>query len=314
MSTTVDCAAAWPMMNALSTLNSLRSLCVDYVQTTHPAVSVVHFFSDGPCTQYRQKGNFFFLFSTELDKRGLRGTWNFFESSHDKRAPDGVGAALKRSADNLISHGRDITSAYVLFKALSDTDTSIKLYFIEDEAVEQALQRMPSTIPPVPGTMRIHQVITLARGERTLRDVSCMCSTYGKLECECWNTKHFSFVRKVPATVSQEHKLINWEDPEVIGECCVLTYDKTLYPGIILATDENNVQVKCMHHAGITKNSFFWPPLENVLWYPFDVLELIPPPQPVTGRDSRHMQIQKKVWDRLCKGWKNHKQQEQQIR
>ena len=72
--------------------------------------------------QYRQKGNVF-LFSTELDKSGLRGTWNFFESSHGKGAPDGVGAALKRSADNLISHGRDINNAYELFKALSETDT-----------------------------------------------------------------------------------------------------------------------------------------------------------------------------------------------
>ena len=172
---------------------------------------------------------------------------------------------------------------------------TLRSNLIEDEAVEQAQQRMPSTIPPVPGTMRIHQVITLARGEITLRDVSCMCSTHRKLECECWNTKHFSVVREVPATVSQEHKQINWDDPEVIGVWCVLMYDKTLYPGKILATDENNVQVKRMHHAGITKNRLFWPPLEDVLWYPFDdVLELIPPPQPVTGRDSRHMQIQER--------------------
>ena len=102
----------------------------------------------------------------------MRGTLIFFKSGHDKGAPDGVGAALQRSADNLISRGRDISNAYELFKALSETDTSIKLYFIEDEAVEQALQRMPSTIPPVQGTMRIHQVITLARGEITLRDCS----------------------------------------------------------------------------------------------------------------------------------------------
>ena len=185
------------------------------------------------------------------------------------------------------------------------TDTSIKLYFIEDEAVEQALRRMRSTIPPVQGTMRIHQVITLAREEITSRDVSCMCSTYRKLECECWNTKHFSFVGKVPATVSpaavsQGKKEINWDDSEVIGEWCVLTYDESLYPGIIFATDKTNVKVKCMHHAGVTKNRLFWPLQEDVFWYPFDdVLELIPPPQPVTGRDSRHMQIQKEIWDRL---------------
>lgn len=33
---------------------------LDHLKTFHPSVSVIHFFSDGPCTQYRQKGNFFF--------------------------------------------------------------------------------------------------------------------------------------------------------------------------------------------------------------------------------------------------------------
>lgn len=59
----------------------------------------------------------------------------FWKSSHGEGAPDGIGAALKRSEDNLISHDQDIHNAYELFKALSQMDTSIKLYFIEDDAV-----------------------------------------------------------------------------------------------------------------------------------------------------------------------------------
>ncbi|RXM31255.1 hypothetical protein EOD39_7188 [Acipenser ruthenus] len=63
---------------------------LDHVKTKYPSVSVLHFFSDGPCTQYRQKGNFY-LFSTELHKKGFAaGTWNFFEAIHGKGAPDGV--------------------------------------------------------------------------------------------------------------------------------------------------------------------------------------------------------------------------------
>ncbi|KAK2840949.1 hypothetical protein Q7C36_012528 [Tachysurus vachellii] len=123
-------AAIWEHLNHL----------LDYVQATHPEVSVIHFFSDGPCTQYKQKGNFF-LFSTELVKRGIKaGTWNFFEASHGKGAPDGVGAALKRTADMLISHGRDIQDAHELFEALLETNTSIKLFFVNDDTVEQALE------------------------------------------------------------------------------------------------------------------------------------------------------------------------------
>lgn len=84
---------------------------LDYIQAHHPSVSVVLYFSDGPCTQYRQKGNFF-LFSTELSKRGfVSGTWNFFEASHGKGAPDGVGGVLKRLADQLVSQGHDIPDA-----------------------------------------------------------------------------------------------------------------------------------------------------------------------------------------------------------
>ncbi|ROL48480.1 hypothetical protein DPX16_2187 [Anabarilius grahami] len=180
-------------------------------------------------------------------------------------------------------------------KAKMDDQEGPKLFFVNGDTVEQALERMPSNLPAVPATMRIHQVVTLAPGEILSRDVSCMCSTQKQLQCECWNTNHFSFVKKVPDAVSQRQTQIHWEDPEVLGQWCVLTYDKDLFPGIILAMDETHVQVKCMHRVG--PNRFFWPAREDVLWYDFDdVLELIPPPKPVT---TRHMEIQKDIWARL---------------
>lgn len=40
---------------------------LDHVKAHHPFVSVVHFFSDHPCTRYRQKGNFF-LFRFEQER------------------------------------------------------------------------------------------------------------------------------------------------------------------------------------------------------------------------------------------------------
>ena len=149
---------------------------LDDLQHTHPNISTVHFFSDGPCTQYRQKGNLF-MFSTELAKRGLRaGFWNFFEAGHGKGAPDGVGATLKRTADRLISQGCDIPNAHTLYRVLEENNTAIKLYFIEDEAIEKAVQGMPANLPVVPSTMRIHQVVCVAARQIAYRDVSCMCA------------------------------------------------------------------------------------------------------------------------------------------
>lgn len=101
---------------------------LSYVKNLLPAVTVVHFLSDGPCTQYRQKGNFY-LFTSLLHKKGFQaGTWNFFEASHGKGAPDGVGGVMKRSTDQLVSHGRNIHNAVDLFEALVHTGTTLKLF------------------------------------------------------------------------------------------------------------------------------------------------------------------------------------------
>jgi hypothetical protein len=52
-----------------------------------PQIDTIHFFSDGPSTQYRQKNNFY-MFSRELEERGFKnGTWNFHKSGHGKGAP-----------------------------------------------------------------------------------------------------------------------------------------------------------------------------------------------------------------------------------
>ncbi len=187
-------------------------------------------------------------------------------------------------------------------KALTETNTTVKLFFVKNEDIESAMKKMPKQIPAVPGTMRIHQVITLAPGELIHRDVSCMCTTRQQFNCKCFNTQCFSFGQKVPTAVPQPasegnpqpaieenpqsssegnpqpEKEIQWGSPELVGQWCMLRYDQELYPGIILSTDETHVQVKCMHRVG--PNRFFWPARDDILWYLFeDVLEIITPPK-----------------------------------
>ena len=105
------------------------------IQQNHPGVNILHFYS-GPTTQYRQKGNFY-LFATELFNRGIKmGTWNFHESRHGKGVPDGVGAALKRTADNMVYQGTDITNAAALYQALKDAKTTVQIYFVASDVVQ----------------------------------------------------------------------------------------------------------------------------------------------------------------------------------
>ncbi|GAA6092441.1 uncharacterized protein LOC124051031 [Tachysurus ichikawai] len=149
---------------------------IDFIERRH----VQHLLSNA---QFLQKGNFF-LFSTEHARRGLKGgSWNFFEASHGKGAPDGVGGTLKRTADKLVTNSHDIPDAHELYKALTETSTTVKLFYVSSEAVEQAMEKMPGKIPPVPSTMKTHQVVTSTPGEILYREISCMCSTQKQLRC-----------------------------------------------------------------------------------------------------------------------------------
>ncbi|KAK0144355.1 hypothetical protein N1851_017281 [Merluccius polli] len=271
---------------------------------------------------------------TELYRRGFKsGTWNFFEASHGKGAPDGVGGVGERLgerlADQLVCQGRDIPDPATLYRALLTTGTTVKLFYVEAERVEEAHSLRPENIPSVPGTMRIHQVVTNEKGHLITRDVSCMCVTQKNVSCKCFNARQFIFPTlsrgcqiieaeepgpstnpanvKPQLTISERplrephkgHQEIDWSQNYMIGSWCVVTYDKELYPGIILAKDEANVQVKCMHHAGQGKNRFYWPPIKDEIWYLLDdIVRLIPAPENVT---LRHVEIQKDIWAELTK-------------
>ena len=67
------------------------------------------------------------------------GPWNFWEASHGKWAPDGIGGAIKRKAGRLISLGHDLPDAAHLYRALVQEETSIKrFYVVEADDVEEA--------------------------------------------------------------------------------------------------------------------------------------------------------------------------------
>ncbi len=208
---------------------------------------------------------------------------------HGKGAPDEVGQTLMKTAYRFVSQGTDIPDAATLFQVLKASQT-IKLFYVEEEAVERAAEKMPVNIPAVLSTMRLHQVDTLAPGNITYCDVAC--STQNNLNCEYFHTKQMSFNN---ASESSSVALADnmWQSTDVQGMWCALTYDGTVYPGVILEKNETHCRVKCMHRIG--PNRFFWPLRDYVLWYPYkDLLTLIPAPQQV-------IEIDKEMWSKLIK-------------
>lgn len=84
----------------------------------------------------------------------------------------------------------------------------------------------------------------------------------------------------------------------LVSRYCVVSYEEKPYPGVIVAVDDEDIEVKVMHSIGKTR--FFWPRMDDVLWYKSsDVVTLLQqPPQQVT---SRHMKIDDEVWTCVAK-------------
>lgn len=114
----------------------LRPLLND-IKEKHPYITNIHFFSDGPVTQYKQKKNFYLL-SSEIYELGFEGAcWNFHESGHGKGTPDAVGGSLKRTADTLVRCGEDILCAAKFKEALDKSGTNVTLYITDPKEVQQ---------------------------------------------------------------------------------------------------------------------------------------------------------------------------------
>lgn len=121
----------------------------------------IHFISDGPTTQYRNKNNFY-LWATQISNYGFqKSSWNFLEAAHGKGPADGIGATVKRAADqNVIIRKCDITCAKDFISVLRENSATskVRLYLVSEEMITAYDKDIPDKLQPVPSTMKIHQV------------------------------------------------------------------------------------------------------------------------------------------------------------
>lgn len=167
-----------------------------------------------------------------------------------------------------------------------------------------------SQLPPltaIKGTMKIHQILSTSPGRVQYRDITCLClREKGVLACPCFELKEATLHNVAPETPPEAPPEAPTEAPrkpkrwrpdvitnEHVGRWCVVLYDDNPYPGIIMAVEENNVQVNCMHRNGI--NKFFWPcPRRDLSWYvESQVLCLIDEPRAL---NKRSVQLDAETW------------------
>jgi len=159
-----------------------------------PEIDTIHFQSDGPTTQYRNKTNFWLMTHFANSFLMKEVTWNFSESGHGKSSADGIGGSVKRTADKGVAHGADIYNAVSFLEIVRYASPKVNFFEVLPSDIEVVDAVLPSKIKPVPNTMQIHQltwskVQSFSAGLRYLSCSTCStssCSHYA-LQPSTWN-------------------------------------------------------------------------------------------------------------------------------
>lgn len=101
-----------------------------------------------------------------------------------------MGGTLKRTANRKVLHGRDIKDAISFKETLEEEKLNISVFHVPTDMVEEKRKLLPS-LKSIPGTMKIHQIITNKPGEIAHRSVSCTCNDPSTHSCH--DLKKFVF-------------------------------------------------------------------------------------------------------------------------
>lgn len=143
----------------------------------------------------------FFLLNLFTEKLRLKSsTWSFSESGHGKSVADGIGGAVKRKLDGLVTYGHDITNGLDAYNNLKNVLKNIKCFYVCDGDIKRLAKLLAKNITPVPGTMQIHQIICDLKNLNTVlyRPLSCFCE---RGMCTCYHPKQHTFT---PHNVQQK--------------------------------------------------------------------------------------------------------------
>jgi hypothetical protein len=273
---------------------------LEYAKERFPRIDTIHFWTDGPTTQYRSKTNFF-LFSIS-ERFSVSSTWNLSGAGHGKNAADGIGGSIKRTADNLVGQGVDIPNARILYEKLTEgRQSDIKLFYVPEREVSDVSGEINvhQKLEVIPGTMKLHQVGIVERGKIWYRDYSCFCG----YPCRCYNVKQHDFVGPPKDDSSVEKGIADNEKSgesgmrvvDMMNSWVILLYefDGRPYPGKVLEVDEEREEltVSVMRQKG--NNLFNWPETKDVLQYPSHaIISIISGPMKM----KRHYSLTQADW------------------
>ena len=164
---------------------------VPLIKADLPTVTKIHYWTDSPTSQYRNRYIFDILCRHE-SLFGIKAVWNYFETGHGKGPCDGIGGSAKRQASDAVKQGKvSIQDANDFYEWASAHERKIKYVFYSQEEYDAADSLIRErNAGPISGTLKLHAVVPADSWSIYTRDVSCYCHQClaGSL-CDSWS-KH----------------------------------------------------------------------------------------------------------------------------
>jgi len=99
---------------------------LELIKELHPSVDSP-FSERWPTAQYCNKKNFCLLAQFGIKFGWQNSTWNFTEAGHGKGLTDGIGGLIKRSADDVVAHGRSVTSVTDIIQLVQNRNVNVEM-------------------------------------------------------------------------------------------------------------------------------------------------------------------------------------------
>ena len=294
----------------------MEVLCA-LIKRTQPQIKVVHYASDSPSSQYRNR-YIFSILCKHHTLLGLSATWTYFEAGHGKGPCDGIGAAAKRNADLAVKRRYLIRDAAEFALRGNLQSATVDYICLPKEDVEAARRRIPelSCEKVVVGTMGFHAVIPITEGHSlAVRGTSCFkpcCWEEGKSlrGCDGWEQRVLfrdaapaEVAAPVEVTVQAEvvapaEVIVAAEEVAAepthavptynIGEWVACTYENKWYLGKVVLTEHECGEYQVHFFEEIRRNQFRWPATTDSLdMFTEDMLMSVPEPTPLASSGRR---------------------------
>lgn len=143
-----DASAVWAHMKPIFNLISEKV----------PFCNIIHFQSDGPTTQYRNKSNFFFFQHYCKKLKLVNATYNFTTPGHGKSCADGAGGTVKSLCNRAVLQGKDVTSVDDVLSVMAKSDCMIKMFEVTLNDIEEMDAILPKNLVAINKTMNILQI------------------------------------------------------------------------------------------------------------------------------------------------------------